>query len=316
MEERIENTDISSQLWGFLMSSIVEQLTKKELIRPPSWLPNSIQYECVMGSIAYGVAEDTSDYDVYGFCIPKKEMVFPHLAGEISGFGRQIKRFDNYQQHHIEDKSALKNTGRNYDLSIFSIIRYFHLLMENNPNVIDSLFVPRECILFTTKIGELVRENRKIFLHKGCFHRFKGYAFSQAHRMKGKNPVGKRVKIREEKGFDVKFAYHIVRLCDECQQILETHDLNLQRAKEQMKAVRKGEWTEDEVLKWFSDQEIYLEELYHKSTLPYGPDESKIKELLLKCLEEYFGSLDKCIVNPEKEKVLLQQIAELTKEYL
>lgn len=41
-----------------------------------------------MGSIAYGVFADQSDRDIYGFCILPKEDVFPHLAGEIPGFGQ------------------------------------------------------------------------------------------------------------------------------------------------------------------------------------------------------------------------------------
>jgi uncharacterized protein len=81
------------------MPSTVRQLQDKQLISPPTWLADNIHYETIMGSMAYGVSSDTSDCDIYGFAIPPKEMVFPHLAGEIFGFGRQKKRFDQWQQH-------------------------------------------------------------------------------------------------------------------------------------------------------------------------------------------------------------------------
>jgi predicted nucleotidyltransferase len=153
-------------------------LEKKKLITPPGFLIGSVQYETIMGSVAYGVSSDTSDMDIYGFCIPPKDMLFPHLRGEIPGFGRQINRFEQFQQHHIYDKESDKL----YDISIYSIIKYFQLCMENNPNMIDSLFTPQRCVLHITKIGEHIRENRKIFLHSGCWHKFKGYAFSQLHK--------------------------------------------------------------------------------------------------------------------------------------
>ena len=66
-------------------------------LHPPSWLPNNLCFETVMGSAAYGVSSDESDVDVYGICLPPKELVFPHLAGEIPGFGTQLKRFEQWQ---------------------------------------------------------------------------------------------------------------------------------------------------------------------------------------------------------------------------
>jgi uncharacterized protein len=290
--------------------STIQALTDKKLISPPTWLPNSVQYETMMGSVAYGVSSDTSDTDIYGFCMPPKELVFPHLAGEIPGFGTQIQRFEQFQIHHIMDKSAMGGTGREYDLQIFSIVKYFQLLMENNPNMIDSVFTPQTCVLHSTQIGNLVRKNRKIFLHKGAWHKFKGYAYSQIHKMEIKNPQtgSKRAELIDTFGFDVKFAYHVVRLVNEVEQILTEHDMDLQRNNEQLKAIRRGEWTAEQVKVFFTDKEKALEEVYHKSTLPYKPDEPKIKQLLLECLEIHYGSLEKAVANPSQERDLLRQI--------
>jgi len=124
------------------MSSVVKILKDKNLINPPSWLPNNIIYETEMGSVAYGVAGESSDLDIYGVCIPRKEMIFPHLAGEIHGFGKQIQRFEQYQEYHIFDEAKKQE----YDLSIFNIVKYFQLLSECNPNILDSVFTPLSCI--------------------------------------------------------------------------------------------------------------------------------------------------------------------------
>ena len=293
------------------MGSVVQTLTQKGLVRPPGFLPQNVHYETMMGSVAYGVSSDTSDCDVYGFCIPSKELIFPHLAGEIEGFGRQKKRFDQWQQHHVHVESENKGQGKEYDLSIYNIVKYFSLCMENNPNMIDSLFTPQFCVLHITKIGNMVRENRKLFLHKGSWHKFKGYAYSQLHKMRTKDPKGKRLELREKFGFDVKFAYHVVRLLDEAEQILEYGDIDLQRSREHLKEIRRGEIPEEEIRRWATEKELQLEKLYHESKLQHSPDEGKIKALLLSCLEEHYGSLDKCVVNPDAATVALRQIAEI-----
>jgi uncharacterized protein len=251
--------------------------------------------------------------DVYGFCIPPKEQIFPHLTGEIPGFGRQIQRFEQYQQHHIADADALGGTGRQYDITIFSIVKYFQLAMENNPNVLDSLFTPVTAVLHSTQIGEMVREKRRIFLHKGAFHKFKGYSYSQLHKMDIKQPQegSRRHEDVEKHGYDCKYAYHIVRLLDEVEQILNEGDIDLQRNKEQLKAIRRGEWTQEQVRHFFQRREKELEAAYANSKLPHTPDEAKIKQLLLECLEAHFGALSDAVVVPNQERDLLRRIKEL-----
>lgn len=297
---------------------ILQELRERGLIKPPAWLPDNCAYLTIMGSVAYGVSSDTSDMDVYGFCIPNKSMIFPHLVGEIEGFGRQKQRFEQWQEHHIEDNGALAGKGRTYDFAIFNIVKYFSLCMENNPNMIDSIFTPINCVLHATKIANIVRENRKLFLHKGAYHKFLGYAHSQLHKMSSKNPEkdSKRAVLREQFGFDVKYAYHLVRLSDECEQILSTGDLDLQRAKEHMKAVRRGDVTEQDIREWFSAREKTLEKLYSESKLPHSPDEDKIKTLLVNCLEEHYGSLANCITMPDAPKLALQEIQAVLDRYL
>jgi predicted nucleotidyltransferase len=168
------------------MTSVVKTLHEKELISPPKFLKHNVQFECVMGSMAYGVASDSSDLDIYGFAIPPKHFIFPHINGHIEGFGKKPQGFDQWQQHHIHDPSARGGKGQDYDFSIYGIVKYFNLCMENNPNMVDAMFVPQNSILHITQVGQMVRENRKLFLHKGCWHKFKGYAYSQIHKMKSK----------------------------------------------------------------------------------------------------------------------------------
>jgi predicted nucleotidyltransferase len=339
------------------MASITDKLTKKGLIRPPGFINSNIQYEVMMGSIAYGCSNNVSDIDVYGFCIPPRDIIFPHLKGVILGFDRQVQAFDQFQIHHIKDG----DNKREYDLSIYNIIKYFRLVMDNNPNMVDSLFVPRRCVLHSTRIGELVRENRHLFLSKKCFHSFSGYAYSQLKKLKTKaayeyvnlcktysipdditldqiqclkvddtvkssltdilkrlhtHNVTNRLDGIKEKGLDTKFAYHLVRLLLECEQILETQDLDLERDREIYKDIRAGNWPITRLISFFASKEKELKAKYDTSKLRYLCDHDKIKELLFNCLEEHFGSLNKVIVTDNKIVEALRQIQDISNKAL
>jgi predicted nucleotidyltransferase len=288
--------------------STLQQLADRSLIKPPRWLPGNVQYETIMGSVAYGVSSDSSDLDVYGWAIPPKDDLFPHLRGEVPGFGTPRPRFEQYQEHHVKDRDALAGHGRMYDLLIYGIVKFFNLAMENNPNVIDSLFTPANCVLHLTSVGNLVRENRRIFLHKGAWPKFKGYAYSQLHKISIKQPQGKRAELVARHGYDVKFAYHVVRLLTEVEMILVEQDIDLQRNNEQLKAIRRGEWTEERLRTWCAHKEGHLEHAYAESTLRAIPDEPKIRALLLNCLEDHYGSLKNCVVSPDRPIEVLRAI--------
>lgn len=287
--------------------SITKKLIKNDLFKVQQPFVGDVVYEVIMGSFAYGVSNDTSDIDVYGVCIPPKEYVFPHTAGYIDGFGERPQNFHNAQQHH------LKMDDKEYDVSIYSIVSFFQLCADNNPNMIDSLFVPDRCITSINNIGKVMRENRKLFLHKGAYHRFKGYAYSQLKKLKNKKPTGKRKELVDAHGYDVKFSYHIVRLANECEQILISGDLNLEKSKEQLKAVRRGEWTLEELEQWFKTKEALLDELYIKSDIQHSPNYSKLQNVLLACLEEHYGSLSGILDTSGTQKAIskLQQIEQI-----
>jgi uncharacterized protein len=288
--------------------STTQRLADRGLVKPPRWLPANVQYETVMGSVAYGVSSDTSDVDVYGWAIPPKDDVFPHLRGEVPGFGRPHERFAQFQEHHVRDPDALAGHGRTYDLTIFGIVKFFQLAMENNPNVIDSLFTPATCVLHSTRVGNLVREGRRLFLHRGAWPKFKGYAYSQLHKLSIQQPTGKRAKVVAEHGYDTKFAYHVVRLLGEVEQLLVEGDIDLQRDNDRLKAIRRGEWTEERLRQWAADKEADLERAYAASPLPAAPDEGRIKALLLNCLEEHYGSLAGCVVEPGRAVAALRAV--------
>lgn len=257
--------------------------------------PDFITYQNVnmltlMGSHAYGTNTPESDTDYYGFVVPPIEYLFPNTIGNIVGFGTQLKNFNQFEGQHLED-----GKGSVFDITIYNIARYFHLCMDGNPNMIDSLFTDKESVSFIDNIGQMVRDNRKLFLSQLCYHRFKGMAFSHISRLKNRQREGNRLELIGRYGYDVKDASHIIRLLGELKQILLNGDLDLKENSKMILGVKQGNWTKEQVLVYFDQQMSFMDKMMDEGKVypPYAPDEKRIKSLLLWCIEETYGTLDK-----------------------
>lgn len=117
-----------------------------------------------VGSQAHGTSLPESDIDRVGVCIPPKDYYFG------------LKKFE--QADKFKDEN-----GNKIDKVIYSIDKCIHLLADNNPNMLDILFVPDRCIEKTTKSWERIREIRDEFLSKNVKFRYSGYAYSQIERL-------------------------------------------------------------------------------------------------------------------------------------
>lgn len=280
--------------------SRLQQLKKRELVNPPKMVLSGLQYEVIVGSMAYGVKSESSDMDIVGYSMPRRSDLFPQENGYIQGFDSIPQPFEQWQKHHVKDD----DNGKEYDFTIYNIAKFFRLVMNANPNMIDTLFVPQNMILKMTPLANRVRENRHMFLSKLAWQTYKGYAYSQMKRMQNMNPKGNRKEIVEKYGYDVKYAYHIVRLLGFVEQILTKHDLDLQADNDRLMAIRRGEWTLDMVTQFFNDKEFELEKVFSNSTLREKPDYDAIRELLLSSLSDHYGDLTKYIPNQREMGVV------------
>ena len=289
--------------------NIIKNLEEKKLITPPKWLADNTHYLTITGSKAYGSSHESSDEDIYGFAIPPKHVMFP--TGDIPGFDKPKEKFEQYLQ------TAIKDNEKEYDFTVFNIAKYFRLCADGNPNMIDTLFTPQDCVLHCTELANNVRENRRLFLSKECYFKFAGYSKSQLHKMKIKTPQegGKRWADIQKHGFDCKFGVHLVRLLLEAKQILEDGDLDLRKNSELLKEIRRGEWTEDQVINYFEVKDKELRNIFESSKLQNKPDEAKIRQLLVDCLEHHFGNLSSVVVNVNAADEALAKIKEIVNKF-
>ena len=200
--------------------SFLRKFTNQKLMSPPKWLPDNLAYECMMGSRAYGCHNEDSDYDIYGFAMPPKHMLFPHLTGVVKGFDPEP---DLDKPSYTAE--AIKSPAHNnlpFSFTIYPVSRYFKLCMDNNPNMLDSMFVPESCITCSTDAARIVLDNRKKFLSKEVWPRYRNYAAQQIKKLKNASELPEVKVIRE---FEDKFNISHTTTIEEVKEELKNRGL-------------------------------------------------------------------------------------------
>lgn len=112
------------------------------------------------GSHMYGTSRPESDIDKRGVCVPPKNVVM--------GFAR------NFEQQEFPGE----------DTTVFSLTKFMKLAAECNPNVIELLFAPEECVETMIYPWDRLLERRQEFLTAQAYPKFSGYAQGQLKRIK------------------------------------------------------------------------------------------------------------------------------------
>jgi predicted nucleotidyltransferase len=127
--------------------------------------------EIKVGSHLYGTNTPTSDIDYSGIFLPNKALVF--------GF----KGVEEVNLSVMDKNEAGKNTQNAIDRKLYELRKFVKLAMENNPNIIEQLFVNEPNIVYINDAGRALLAQKHRFPHQGLVKKFKGYAFSQKHKM-------------------------------------------------------------------------------------------------------------------------------------
>ena len=86
----------------------------------------------------------------------------------------------------------------------------------------------------------------------------------------------------------------------------------MQRNREELKAIRRGEWTLDQVEETYNNRKRQVETAYEKSKLPEKPDVDKIKKLLFDCLEQFYDNVSRA---ERADDGLLDELKALVRKY-
>jgi uncharacterized protein len=144
--------------------------------------PQHFLLKCISGSKAYGTNMAHSDTDMKGvFILPKTEF---------------------YGLDYTEQVSDDKN-----DVVYYEIKRFIELLLKNNPNILELLASPEDCVLY--RHPSVLRLKPEFFISKLCKNTFAQYAFSQIKKARGLN---KKIvnPMEEQRKSILEFCYVIV----------------------------------------------------------------------------------------------------------
>lgn len=119
-------------------------------------------YKVIAGSKAYGLDLPTSDTDIRGIYLQPNE----------------FRLGNGYKEQVNDDKN---------DIVYYEINRFINLLANNNPNIIENLFVPEDKILILDPKIRPLYDNRMKFLTKQIRFTFGGYSISQIKKARGLN---------------------------------------------------------------------------------------------------------------------------------
>lgn len=103
-----------------------------------------------------------------------------------------------------------------------------------------------------------------------------------------RNPA--RKELERAHGYDTKHAMHLVRLVRMAEEMLQGKGCLVHRPDaEDLKAIRYGKWTYDELEKYASGIDDKLNALYKTSPLPEKPNHKKIANLYKEICEEVYN---------------------------
>lgn len=140
---------------------------------------NLILFEVISGSKSFGLNTPTSDTDIKGVYYLPKEKFFgldyiPQIANETN------------------------------DEVYYEIGRFVELLLKNNPNILEILATPEDCVLYKHPLFEKLKIED--FLSKLCKDTFAGYAVTQIKKARGLNKKIVNPMAKEKKSL-VDFCY-------------------------------------------------------------------------------------------------------------
>jgi len=253
--------------------------------KPIASLPELSEWNILCGyrgSIAHGLytlpSEPTSidDKDVMAICVPPIEYYF------------------GLREYHSHGTREIKHDE--WDIVIYEARKFIRLLAQGNPNVLMLLWLESNHYLNVSSVGQMLLENKQLFVGRHVYKSFTGYAYGQLHRMTHMAFEGhmgeKRKALVQQFGYDTKNAAHLIRLLRMGIEFLKDGVLYVTRHSDgpQLLEIKRGEWTLEQV-KTEADRLFKLaEEVYIKSSLPIGPDMEKVGKLSVGLIYETFHS--------------------------
>lgn len=207
-------------------------------------------YRCIVGSHAYGLANESSDVDRRGIYLPPAD--------------RQWSLFGVPEQ--------LEN--RETDEVYWELRKFISLALKANPTILECLFTP--LVEATTPIADELLAMRRDFLSKLIYQTYNGYVMSQFKRLEQ--------DLRTVGEIKWKHAMHLVRLLmSGVTALREGHiPIRVEEHRDRLLAIKCGELAWAEVDEWRLALHREFDAALASSSLPDRPNYEKANALLVR----------------------------------
>lgn len=230
------------------------------------------------GSHLYGTNTPSSDKDYMGVFIPDRDYVMG------------LRKCEQVELRTNKSGSGIKNTSDDTDCTLYTLPKFIHMAMQNNPNITEMFFAPKKNIIFCNEYGQQLLDAAPLFISKRVRHTFMGYALEQKRKLINKNPVGSRLEYIEKYGFDVKFASHLIRLLTEGMELLVEGKVTLPIPNNQLvRDIKIGKHDLNFVLGEATKYEALMEQAYVSSRIQNTPQLKEINDLQISMLKEFWA---------------------------
>jgi len=209
-----------------------------------------VVYRCVLGSHAYGLANEESDLDRRGIYLPPAE-----LHWSLFGVPEQL-----------EDKET--------DEVYWEMRKFVTLALKANPNILECLYTP--IVELTTPVADELLAMRECFLSKLVYQTYNGYVLSQFKRLEQ--------DLRTVGTIKWKHAMHLIRLLIAGVTALrERHvPVRVGEYRERLLAIKRGEVEWPEVNEWRLALHKEFDRELQRTALPDRPDYEKANAFLVR----------------------------------
>ncbi len=232
-----------------------------------SWMEDRTILLAPYGSRANGTETEDSDYDFRGVCITPIEY---YLGLE------SFKGYDNVGGRNY------KTTKEDVDVVVDELKKFVKNAMSCTPNSIELLFTRPQDYLKVTELGQLLIDNRHLFLTKLVKGKFGGFANgADKELLKGK------AHLVEKFGYNTSAFCHSIRLRTSAIEVLETCNFSTYRPnRELLIECKTGKYTYKEAVEMVAHYENKLQQAYEKSEIPERVDTDKVNKLLVDILSD------------------------------
>lgn len=217
-------------------------------------------YRVVVGSRAFGLDTDASDTDRRGIYLPPA--------------ARQWSMEPLPEQLENEAEQSV----------YWELGKFLRLALKSDPNMLECLWSP--LVEHASDLAEELLGIRGIFLSKLVYQTYSGYSVSQFKRLE------QDLRTRHE--IKWKHPMHLVRLLLSAITILREHrvPVRVESHREELLAIRRGEWTWNEINRWRLELQRELDAAYATTTLPDRPDFGRADAFLIRARRSMVESSD------------------------